>query len=178
MKPKPEPRCNPQDRVSIRSNLLDVFYDTLDDFEAAYKSRSKTLCDCTLDLSPTLSLALLVRKDPIQDRVRFRLILKRAPPPPEGGGEEETLERFEMKLQMNPNKSASQIYQLSVHTMMPDFQVHIAVSDHTVAFHAPNEDFHRWHPLMACVQNQPGMRILVRMKPDGSGPLGDMCGCC
>ena len=28
-------------------------------------------------------------------------------------------------------------------TSNPNSQVHIAVNDHTVAFHAPNEDFHR-----------------------------------
>lgn len=38
--------------------------------------------------------------------------------------------------------------------------------------------FHKWHPLMESLRAQPRLRFLVRMKPDGSGPLDNMCGCC
>jgi len=43
---------------------------------------------------------------------------------------------------------------------------------------ASRETFHRWHPLMARLQERPRVRMLIRVKPDGSGPLTDMCGCC
>lgn len=38
--------------------------------------------------------------------------------------------------------------------------------------------FHKWHPLMENLRAEPRLRFLVRMKPDGSGPLDNMCGCC
>lgn len=57
--------------------------------------------------------------------------------------------------------------------------MHMAqVPDHRIPIYQSRETFHRFHPLMASLQQKARVRVLVRAKPDGSGPLGDMCGCC
>ena len=57
-------------------------------------------------------------------------------------------------------------------------QVHLAVADHRVASHESREALHRYHPLVASLRATGRVRALVRVKPDGSGPLSEMCGCC
>jgi hypothetical protein len=57
-------------------------------------------------------------------------------------------------------------------------QVHVTVADHRIPVYESRETFHRYHPLMAALQRHGRVRMLVRVKPDGSAPLGDMCGCC
>ena len=86
--------------------------------------------------------------------------------------------RHRMVLQLVGGKSASQVYMLSFHTIDPTFQVHVAVQDHRMPLYESRETFHRYHPLMAALESTGRIRMLVRVKPDGSGPLGDMCGCC
>lgn len=83
-----------------------------------------------------------------------------------------------MVLQLVGGKSASQIYTLSFHTIDPTYQVHIGVPDHRMPLYEANETFHKYHPLFAGLRATGRVRMLVRVKPDGSGPLGDMCGCC
>ena len=58
--------------------------------------------------------------------------------------------------------------------------MHIAVPDHRIPIYESTELVHRWHPLFNSLRNAqvPSVRMLVRIKPDGSGPLGEMCGCC
>ena len=86
--------------------------------------------------------------------------------------------RHRMVLQLVGGKSASQVYMLSFHTIDPTFQVHVAVQAHRMPLYESRETFHRYHPLMAALESTGRIRMLVRVKPDGSGPLGDMCGCC
>ena len=52
------------------------------------------------------------------------------------------------------------------------------VPDHRIPVYSSRETFHRWHPLMSSLAAKHRVRMLVRAKPDGSGPLTDMCGCC
>jgi hypothetical protein len=75
-------------------------------------------------------------------------------------------------------KSASQVYHLSFHTIHPSYQVHVKVPDHRIPIFESKELVHKWHAMMVGLQENPVVRMVVRIKPDGSGPLGDMCGCC
>jgi hypothetical protein len=88
------------------------------------------------------------------------------------------LQQYRVVLQLVGGKTASQVYTMSFHTIAPSYQVHVAVPDHRMPVFESKEMVHRWHPLLAGLQKQPSVRMLVRIKPDGSGPLGDMCGCC
>jgi len=88
------------------------------------------------------------------------------------------LVQHRMVLQLVGGKTSSQIYMLSFHTIDPSFQVHVTVADHRMPVYESRETFHRYHPLMAALQRHGRVRMLVRVKPDGSAPLGDMCGCC
>lgn len=83
-----------------------------------------------------------------------------------------------MVLQLVSGKACTQVYMLSFHTVEPTFQVHVQVPDHRIPIYQSRETFHRYHPLMASLRLKARVRVLVRAKPDGSGPLGDMCGCC
>jgi len=94
--------------------------------------------------------------------------------PPAGDG----LASHRIVLQLVGGKNCSQVYMLSFHTIDPTYQVHVAVPDHRIPIYQSRETFHRYHPLMSCLQSKARIRVLVRAKPDGSGPLGDMCGCC
>jgi len=99
------------------------------------------------------------------------------PPQPPAEGE---LAQHRLVFQLVGGKTASQVYMLSFHTVHPDYQVHVKVGDHRMPKFASRETFHRWHPLFASLEHSasPRVRMLIRVKPDGSGPLGDMCGCC
>ena len=88
------------------------------------------------------------------------------------------LAQHRMVLQLVGGKTSSQIYMLSFHTIDPTYQVHVAVPDHRIPVYESRETFHRWHPLMTGLQEKSRVRMLVRVKPDGSGPLTEMCGCC
>ena len=50
--------------------------------------------------------------------------------------------------------------------------------DHRTPIAESRETFHEWHPLIAGLRAQPSIRMLLRVRPDGLGPLADMCGCC
>ena len=50
--------------------------------------------------------------------------------------------------------------------------------DHRMPVYESRESFHRYHPLFAALRTTGRVRMLLRVKPDGSGPLSDMCGCC
>jgi len=90
----------------------------------------------------------------------------------------EALASHRMVLQLVGGKNCSQVYMLSFHTIDPTYQVHVAVPDHRIPIYQSRETFHRYHPLMSSLQEKARVRVLVRAKPDGRGPLGDMCGCC
>ena len=93
-----------------------------------------------------------------------------------GGGA--SIVQHRLVLQMVGGKNATQVYLLSVHTVSPLYQVHIKVPDHRMPSNATSETFHQWHPLLTSLRTSPRVRALVRIRPDGSGPLYDMCGCC
>ena len=88
------------------------------------------------------------------------------------------LVQHRLVLQLVGGKGASRVYMISFHTIDPTFQVHVGVPDHRMPLYESKETFHRYHPLMAALKREGKVRMLVRVKPDGSGPLGDMCGCC
>ncbi|CAM9226310.1 unnamed protein product [Ectocarpus sp. 6 AP-2014] len=83
-----------------------------------------------------------------------------------------------LMIQTVGGRSCSQVYGLSFHSISPSFQVHVQVPDHRVPYFQTDQLFHKWHPLMESLRAEPRLRFLVRMKPDGSGPLDNMCGCC
>ena len=64
-----------------------------------------------------------------QDNFSLRVRLKPASPAPEAaessGGQlaSMTLDRFELAVQIMPRKSETRAYQMSLHTIMPEFQV-------------------------------------------------------
>ena len=98
--------------------------------------------------------------------------------PTVGSKSTSALQQHRLVLQLTGGKTSSQVYMLSFHTIDPTYQVHVAVPDHRMPLFESKELFHKWHPLMNGLQSNPTIRMLVRVKPDGSGPLGDMCGCC
>ena len=75
-------------------------------------------------------------------------------------------------------RSASQVYQLSFHSIHSDYQFHVKVPDHRMPIYETKERFHRYHAVLDALRRELKIRVLIRVKPDGSGPLGDMCGCC
>ncbi|CAN0084845.1 unnamed protein product, partial [Laminaria digitata] len=95
-----------------------------------------------------------------------------------GEGTGSVLPLHRLMIQTVGGRSCSQVYGLSFHSISPDFQVHVQVPDHRVPYFQTDQLFHKWHPLMEHLRKQPRLRFLVRMKPDGSGPLDNMCGCC
>jgi len=88
------------------------------------------------------------------------------------------LTQHRLCIQQIGGKAVSQVYMLSFHTINPSYQVHVAVPDVRIPLFESKELFHKWHPLMVGLRRNPAIRMLIRAKPDGSGPLGDMCGCC
>ena len=101
--------------------------------------------------------------------------------PPAGDGTPSAssdLASHRLLLQLVGGKNPSQVYMLSFHTIDATYQVHIGVPDHRMPLYEAKELFHRYHPLMAGLRDTGRVRMLLRVKPDGSGPLGDMCGCC
>ncbi|CAM9196988.1 unnamed protein product, partial [Scytosiphon promiscuus] len=127
------------------------------------------------------------------DTLKFRLVLRPetdenneasselAPTAPagDGAGAPSALPLHRLMIQTVGGRSCSQVYGLSFHSISPSFQVHVQVPDHRVPyFQQTDQLFHKWHPLMENLRAEPRLRFLVRMKPDGSGPLDNMCGCC
>ncbi|EQC40261.1 hypothetical protein SDRG_02165 [Saprolegnia diclina VS20] len=104
--------------------------------------------------------------DPICDVIRFRLYLV-----PDATG-------HRLEIQIVGGKTSSQIYQVSFHSIHPNFQVHVAIPDHRMPRVATKEVFYPGHPFLHALKTERSLRFVVRVKPDGSGPLGEMCGCC
>jgi hypothetical protein len=88
------------------------------------------------------------------------------------------LPRHRVAVQIIGGHLSSQIYVLSCHSVEPSYQVHVSIPDHRIAVHWSQDAFHRHHPLMASLEKQASIRMLLRIRPDGSGPLVGMCGCC
>ncbi|OQR86629.1 hypothetical protein ACHHYP_10334 [Achlya hypogyna] len=104
--------------------------------------------------------------DPVCDVIRFRLFLV-----PDAAG-------HRLEIQIVGGKTSSQVYQVSFHSIHPTFQVHVAIPDHRMPRVATKEVFYPGHPFLHALQTERFLRFVVRVKPDGSGPLGEMCGCC
>ncbi|CAB1108097.1 unnamed protein product [Ectocarpus sp. CCAP 1310/34] len=98
--------------------------------------------------------------------------------PAASSGSASALPLHRLMIQTVGGRSCSQVYGLSFHSISPSFQVHVQVPDHRVPYFQTDQLFHKWHPLMESLRAEPRLRFLVRMKPDGSGPLDNMCGCC
>eukprot|EP00911_Craspedida_sp_UC1_P002012 UC1_evm1s1552 len=81
-------------------------------------------------------------------------------------------------MQIVGGKSASQVYSLSFHSIDPCFQAHVPVPDHRNPVVESTEIFNKFHPLFSTLRSTNRLRMLCRVMPDGSGLLGDMCGCC
>eukprot|EP00638_Chattonella_subsalsa_P003142 CAMPEP_0117747068 /NCGR_PEP_ID=MMETSP0947-20121206/8297_1 /TAXON_ID=44440 /ORGANISM="Chattonella subsalsa, Strain CCMP2191" /LENGTH=796 /DNA_ID=CAMNT_0005564463 /DNA_START=100 /DNA_END=2490 /DNA_ORIENTATION=- len=112
--------------------------------------------------------------DDIDDNIKMRVELM-AKVEEENGAK---LQQYHMAVHIIGGKAPSQVYQLSMHSIDPTYQVHIKVADHRMPYIETDNIFHKWHPLITALKENPKLRFLIRVKPDGTGPLGDMCGCC
>ncbi|CAM9226447.1 unnamed protein product [Heterosigma akashiwo] len=121
--------------------------------------------------------------DEIDDNIKMRVELmakvlegegEGGPGAGAGGG----VQQYHLALHIIGGKAPSQVYQLSLHSIDPTYQVHVKVEDHRMPYIETENIFHKWHPLVTALKAEPRLRFLVRVKPDGTGPLGDMCGCC
>ena len=88
------------------------------------------------------------------------------------------LQQHRLVMQIVGGKSASQVYSLSFHSIDPCFQAHVPVPDHRNPVVESTEIFNKFHPLFSTLRSTNRLRMLCRVMPDGSGLLGDMCGCC
>eukprot|EP00123_Amoebidium_parasiticum_P012042 comp21078_c0_seq1/m.28394 comp21078_c0_seq1/g.28394 ORF comp21078_c0_seq1/g.28394 comp21078_c0_seq1/m.28394 type:complete len:810 (-) comp21078_c0_seq1:43-2472(-) len=111
--------------------------------------------------------------DDVTDTLKFRVELKYEPT-----ATDPPMEQHRMNIYLVGGKVSSQVYRVSFHSINPNYQVHVPVPDHRIPFYPTKEVFHQWHPLMQGLRREPKLRFLIRVKPDGSGPLGEMCGCC
>lgn len=59
-----------------------------------------------------------------------------------------------------------------------DQSVRLEMTDHRVVACEALVTMDASHPILRALQAQGCLRMLVRVKPDGSGPLDRMCGCC
>ena len=141
--------------------------------------------------SALLKLETFNEEAEVWDTIKLRLMLWPAEDPaavvpaaeaaaPESGAlaPARMLQQHRMVVQVVGGITSSQVYQISLHTIEPTYQVHVAVPDHRMPRVESRETFHKWHPLFAGLRAKPRVRVLVRVKADGTGPLGDMCGCC
>ncbi|KAG5182154.1 CobW/HypB/UreG, nucleotide-binding domain-containing protein [Tribonema minus] len=114
----------------------------------------------------------------VTDTLKFRLVLKPARSPPrQEPADPWALQLSRLVVQTVGGRSCSQVYRCSFHSISPNFQVYRS-SFHSIS---PNfQAFHPYHPLMATLQREGKLRFLVRVKPDGSGPLDNMqrAACC
>jgi len=112
--------------------------------------------------------------DPQWDIIKFKLKLR----PEKTHDGDVSLLQHRLSVQLVGGKSASQIYQVSLHSVHPKYQIHVQVEDHRMPIVETKETFHKYHALMDSLNNEMKVRMLIRVKPDGNGPLGEMCGCC
>ncbi|KAL1530718.1 hypothetical protein AB1Y20_001617 [Prymnesium parvum] len=119
----------------------------------------------------------------VWDSFKLRLMLwpaHRSQPsesPPAISREFESQQQHRLVLQTSSGY-ASQVYQLSFHSIQPEYQFHIYVPDHRISIYESQETCHPWHPLMENLRSAPSIRMLVRMKPNGQGQFMSLCGCC
>eukprot|EP00668_Euglena_longa_P046556 GGOE01062241.1.p1 GENE.GGOE01062241.1~~GGOE01062241.1.p1 ORF type:complete len:798 (-),score=309.62 GGOE01062241.1:322-2655(-) len=114
-----------------------------------------------------------INDDEEEDVFKFKLVLKPCP-----SDTDPPIEQHKMVIQLIGGKSSSQVYMMSFHSIHPEYQLHIMVPDNRMPFIEPDVVFHKWHPMMNQLRQVPRLRFLIRVKPDGSGPLDTMCGCC
>uniref|UniRef100_A0A0G4FCK2 CobW C-terminal domain-containing protein n=1 Tax=Chromera velia CCMP2878 TaxID=1169474 RepID=A0A0G4FCK2_9ALVE len=98
-----------------------------------------------------------------------------SPPPVELQGGERPLR---VRVQTIGGRSASQVYICALHSVCASFQLHIAVPDHRIPIFDAGVNLFKGHPLLSEMERMSRLRFLLRVKPDGSGPLEQMCGCC
>jgi G3E family GTPase len=113
----------------------------------------------------------------VEDTLKFRLVIK---PYKEDLPEPDAfeLEQYRLYIQTVGGRSCSQVYLLSFGSIHPHFQTHIQVPDHRMPYFETDQTFHKYHPLFAAMRADGFLRFLIRVKPDGSGPLDTLCGCC
>ncbi|CAM9141456.1 unnamed protein product [Ectocarpus sp. 12 AP-2014] len=129
----------------------------------------------------TLKFRLVLRPETVENNEASVGAVPRtaaAENPAASSGSGSALPLHRLMIQTVGGRSCSQVYGLSFHSISPSFQVHVQVPDHRVPYFQTDQLFHKWHPLMESLRAEPRLRFLVRMKPDGSGPLDNMCGCC
>ncbi len=127
----------------------------------------------------------------VEDTLKFRLLIQpaAASQPPSNGdevGSPETtsevdpfaIEQYCVSIQTIGGRSCSQVYMASFHSVDPSFQIHVSIPDHRMPIVASTQLVHWYHPIFTRMKESSRLRFLVRVKPDGSGPLDNLCGCC
>ncbi|KAH9100370.1 hypothetical protein LEN26_015891 [Aphanomyces euteiches] len=147
---------------SWRPETIDAF------FESPTAQTSSALTKVEYDVEPVDEY-----DEATTDILRFRVFLV-----PETSKSEDDLGGHRVVFQLTGGKTSSQIYQVSFHSIHPAFQVHVAVPDHRMPRAESKEVFYPGHPLLHALRTEHRLRFVVRVKPDGSGPLGEMCSCC
>ncbi len=127
----------------------------------------------------------------VEDTLKFRLLIQpaasqSAPPKgddAEGSGSTSVVDPFAVdqycvSIQTIGGRSCSQVYMASFHSVDPSFQIHVTIPDHRMPIVASTQLVHWYHPLFTRMKESSRLRFLVRIKPDGTGPLDNLCGCC
>ena len=112
--------------------------------------------------------------DWVQEAFKLRLHLKPCP-----SHTDPPIEQHRVGVTCSGGRACVLKYHMSIHSIHPDYQLHLPLQIESRSGTAESDAvFHKWHPLMAQVRAVPRLQLLVRVKPDGSGPLERMCGCC
>eukprot|EP01084_Bolivina_argentea_P035492 65833_1 len=127
----------------------------------------------------------------VEDTLKFRLLIQPAAASqlPSNGDEVEgsgtasevdpfAVDQYCVSIQTIGGRSCSQVYMISFHSVDPSFQIHVSIPDHRMPIVASTQLVHWYHPLFTRMKESSRLRFLVRIKPDGSGPLDNLCGCC
>ncbi len=127
----------------------------------------------------------------VEDTLKFRLLLYPVKSQPDPNGDEAAegsgaasvvdpfaVDQYRVSIQTIGGRSCSQVYMASFHSVEPSFQIHVTIPDHRMPFVSSTQLVHWHHPLFTCMKKNFQLRFLVRIKPDGTGPLDNLCGCC
>eukprot|EP01062_Namystynia_karyoxenos_P019316 TRINITY_DN17253_c0_g1_i1.p1 TRINITY_DN17253_c0_g1~~TRINITY_DN17253_c0_g1_i1.p1 ORF type:complete len:901 (+),score=293.26 TRINITY_DN17253_c0_g1_i1:70-2703(+) len=125
--------------------------------------------------------AVVMETDDDEDELKWKLRLQPADKQPgdEAAPAAGAAAFLQYRLVMRNVRTVTEnVYMAFFHSIDPTFQVHIPIKDHRVPYTEADLMLHKWHPLITSVQRSGKVRFLARIKPDGSGPLDAMCGCC